>query len=105
MYLEKRAVPDLSPEKAVEIEMLLKEAFYTKASHSLSANSIEAITVLRDSLIAYSQGILEAEELKDIRLELLRSLHRDLGRTGFYLGANEPLTETDRKTIDKMLTE
>jgi uncharacterized membrane-anchored protein YhcB (DUF1043 family) len=104
-YLEKRAIDDLSSEKAVEVERLLRNTFYVEASHSLSANSIEAITNLRDSLIAYSKGKLEAEKLRDIRLELLRSLHRDLGRTGFYLGDHRPLMETDSKTITKMLSE
>jgi len=103
MPLEKRAVSTLTPEGAIEIEQQLKVAFYVKASHCMSTESIENLTILRDSLILFSQGSLEAEKLKDIRLNLLRSLHRDLGRTGFYLGSHKPLAETDSKNIEKIL--
>lgn len=104
MLLETRAIPKLTPNKAIKIEKQLKEAFYIKTSHSMSAESIEYTAILRDSLISYSQGTLEAEKLKDIRFNLMSSLHKDLGRTGWYIGSNKPLMEEDTKNIDNLLS-
>ena len=103
MFLEKRALPTLTPDKAVEIERLLKKAFYSKVSHCMSASAIEALTALRDTLIRYSKGAATVEDVRNSRLRLLQELHRDLGRSGYYLGNNPPLTETDRKEIDALL--
>ena len=103
MHLEKRAIPGLTAEKALEIEEMLKQAFYVKASHCMSTDAIENVTILRDSLIKFAEGELEAERLHNIRRDVLRSLHRDLGRTGFYLGPYEHIVTSDRKNIEKLL--
>ena len=103
MPLEKRAIPNLTSESALEIEKNLKEVFYCKVSHSLSAESIETLTNLRDSLITFSKGSIPAEKIGDVRRELLRSLHRDLGRMGSYLGENDPLTKNDVRVTETIL--
>ena len=86
MPLDKRTAYELTPEQALEVEKNIREAFYVKTSHCISSESIEQSTILRDALIEFSKGKLNAENLRDIRRDLLRSLHKDLGRTGFYLG-------------------
>jgi hypothetical protein len=97
MPLARLAVPDLTPEKALAVENGLKEALYNEVGHCLSADAMEALGVLRDSLRQFAKGTADSEQILKTRLELLRSLHRDLGRSGHYLGKQEPLIETDRR--------
>ncbi len=103
MPLDKRTAYELTPEQALEVEKNLREAFYVKTSHCISSESIEQSTILRDALVEFSKGILDAEKLRDIRRDLLRSLHKDLGRTGFYLGDYKPLVDEDADIINAII--
>ena len=103
MPLDKRTAYELTPEQALEIEKNIREAFYVKTSHCISSESIEQTAVLRDALVEFSKGKLDAEKLRDVRRDLLRSLHKDLGRTGFYLGNYKPLADEDSENINTII--
>jgi len=101
MTLEKRALPNLTPEKALEIEARLRECAYAKVSHCLSTGSFQALTDLRDSLILFSNQKIESGQLRDKRLALLQALHQDLGREGPWLGLRPSLLEKDRNLLER----
>ena len=97
MPLTSRDLPTLTSDEALEIEKSITECIYTKVSHCLSTDSLVAATNLRESLIQYANQTIGIDDLKEKRLDLLRSLHKDLGRLGHYLGSYEPLIETDQR--------
>lgn len=96
MALEKRALPNLTPEKALEIEASLRECAYVKVGHCLSTDSFQALTDLRDSLILFANQEIGTGHLRDKRLALLEALHQDLGREGPWLGTLPSLLEKDQ---------
>ncbi len=103
MPLAKREIKSLTPEQALAIEQNLKEVFYYKVSHCMSTDSIEKLTKLRDALLEFADGNLTTDDILKARLELLQSLHRDLGRTGSYLGDNPPLLQIDTQVTENYL--
>ena len=103
MPLDRYMVNELTPEGALEIESRLRDAVYIKTSNCMSTESMERATILRDALVKFSKGELDVGALRDIRRDLLRSLHRDLGRTGAYLGDLSVLIDDDAKRIQSLL--
>ena len=100
MALEKRALPSLTPEKALEIEARLRECAYVQVSHCLSTDSFQALTDLRDSLILFANQEIESSQLREKRLALLQALHQDLGREGPWLGPRPSLLEKDQSLLE-----
>lgn len=97
MGLASRDLLNLSASQALEIEKQLKEIAYTKVSACISAKSLESLTNLRDTLALFAKNEAGIEEVRDKRIELFQTLHKDLGRTGHYLGEHEPQIVTDRR--------
>jgi len=102
--LASRDLPSLTEAKALEIEKRLKEIVYTRVSSCISANSLECLINLRDTLVLFAKNEAKIGDVKSKKIELFHTLHKDLGRTGNYLGEHEPQIFTDRR-VHKLLQE
>ncbi|MCI5125219.1 MAG: hypothetical protein D3925_12285 [Candidatus Electrothrix sp. AR5] len=105
MLLDKSALLKITPEKTKAVEQSLKECSYTVLSHCASTETLKFLAELRDFLLEFAEGIINAEQLRKKRIELLQSLHKDLGRTGFYIGEQPALIEDERAQQKAILQE
>jgi uncharacterized membrane-anchored protein YhcB (DUF1043 family) len=105
MPLAKRELPQLTPEGALEIEKHLKELTYGKVSSCASADALQRVSDLRDTLVLFAKHEADIETINKRRLELFHAVHRDLGRGAHpYLGREEPQIVQDRR-VHKSLQE
>jgi len=91
MPLASRDIDQITPEQVLEIEGQLKIIAYTSVSSCISANTLEALTELRNTLAQYAHGEIQLNEIKGKRISLFQAMHRDLARSDHhYLGPYKP---------------
>lgn len=101
--LAKRSLSELTPEKALDIESKIRECIFTKIYHCMSTEALEALNVLNSSLVRFSENKLDRDELHEKAISVHRVLHKDLGRTGSYLGGISPQYQEDIKKHKSMI--
>lgn len=98
MPLTKRELPQLTAGGALEIEKHLKELVYGKVSSCASADVLQRVSDLRDTLALFAKQETDLETVNQRRLDLFHAVHRDLGRSAHpYLGREEPQIVQDRR--------
>ena len=98
MPLGSRDRPTLTPEKALEIESVLKEMSYYTVSSCASADSLGRLSELRNTLVQFAAQEAGVEEVGDKWIQLLRTLHVDLGRSDhFYVDNLDPQIVRDSR--------
>jgi hypothetical protein len=93
--LTKRLLTELTPEKALELAGKIRECYYTKIYHCMSTEVLVALNALQSSLFKFSENKLKKDDLYETAIDVHRALHKDLGRTGLYLGGHTPQFKDD----------